>query len=164
MGLDIYKYEYDKQGDSKVYINQDDLINPYFKSFIQKYFQYLKSEMNEYYDTQKYIQLNNIQNVNFTSHINNSDEFVIVLLDDTEIKVKADDMPVEIRLEYYLTVSEIGYQRNQMSDKFYTDYLNQNKYMFWTNTQLRQIKPLSDKDSNIRKWGLDKNQFIVCYW
>lgn len=164
MGLDVYKYEYDKQGDSKVYINQTDLMNPYFKSFIKKYFQYLESEMNEYYDIKKYIQLNNIQNVNFTSYINNSDKFVIVLLDNTEIKVKTDDMPVEIRLEYYLRVTELEYQRKQMSDKFYIDYLNQNKYMFWTNTQLRQIKPLSDKDSNIRKWGLDKNQFIVCDW
>lgn len=164
MGLDIYKYEYDKQGDSKVYINQNDLMNPYFERFIKKYFQYLESEMNEYYDVQKYIQLNNIQNVNFTSHINNSDEFVIVLLDDTDIKVKADDMPVEIRLEYYLKVNELEYQRNQMSDKFYTDYLNQNKYIFWTNTQLRHIKPLSYKNSNIRNWNLTNNQFIVCCW
>ena len=164
MGLDIYKYEYDKQGDSKVYINQNDLMNPYFKPFVKKHFQYLESEMNEYYDTKKYLELNNIQNVNFISHINNSKGFEIVLFDNTKIKVKTDKMPIEIRLEYYLRVNEINYQRNQMSDKFYIDYLNQNKYMFWNNTQLRQIKPLSYKNSNIRNWNLKQNQLIVCDW
>ena len=142
MGLDIYKYEYDKQGDNKVYINQNDLMNPYFKPFIKKYFQYLESEMNEYYNTKKYLELNNINDVNFISHINNSKGFEIVLLDNTKIKVKTDKMPVEIRLEYYLRVNEIGYQRKQ----------------------IRQIKPLSYKNSNIRNWNLKQNQLIVCDW
>lgn len=164
MGLDIYKYEYDKEGSNKVYLNKQDLKNQYFKPFIKKYFQYLKSEMNEYYDTKKYIELNNINNVKHTLHCYNSDEFTFILLDNSKLRVNVSKIPVEVRLDYYIRVNEIDYQRKQMSDKFYTDYLNQNKYIFWTNTQLRQIKTLSDKDSNIRNWNLTDNQFIVCNW
>lgn len=161
MGLDIYLYQYDSDSDHTYSINQKDLNNPYLVNFLTKHKKHLIAEENSYYDLDKYLKLNNIlrEDLSYTIF---GDEVIITFSDGHEIRVPEDEFPIDKKDEYYINVTSIEYQRKGMKEAFYTEYLRKDKYIFWTNKQLDEIKRLSEKDAYIRNWHLDKNQFIVC--
>lgn len=161
MGLDIFKYRYDKKGKYKCYIpfDLDNEKNEFYKNFIKKYNQFLLYEENKYFDIHKYC-IDNSIDYNDILSIVMYDKVKVTLKNDIIIEVNINEFPYFFKKNYYLLVNEIDYQRKGMKDDFYKLYLYENKIILWTNSQLNSIRKYVEKGSDILKWHLDKFEFI----
>lgn len=161
MGLDIFLYKIvERETDTQIVnaYDSEDCMKELFKLYKSK------KMINEYLNIEGYINSCGFDYSDIERYKYSYDRFTFYDPNGKEHVTELKNIPLVKIHEEYFDVVEIKYQRKNMSDEFYYDYLHKGVDVFWIDDQLNEIKKYCNKGAQMLNWKLNDNEFIHMDW